>query len=63
MPLRATRLRLGQVSSRELPNVGPRHGRREAMNPETERVRAIYDRRGPALVPRDRSFLFGDARA
>jgi SAM-dependent methyltransferase len=30
---------------------------------ESERVRAIYDRRGAALAPRDGGFLFGDARA
>ena len=29
---------------------------------ETERVRAIFDRRGHALTPRDGGFLFGDAR-
>ena len=32
------------------------------MHPETERVRAIYDRRGAALIPGDGGFLFGDAR-
>ncbi len=30
---------------------------------ESQRVRRIYDRRGAALVPRDGSLLFGDARA
>ncbi|HEY5628059.1 MAG TPA: class I SAM-dependent methyltransferase [Candidatus Limnocylindrales bacterium] len=33
------------------------------MDPETERVGAIYDRRGTALTPRDGSPLLGDARA
>jgi ubiquinone/menaquinone biosynthesis C-methylase UbiE len=33
------------------------------MDPETERVRVIYDRRGLTMAPGDRSFLFGDARA
>ena len=33
------------------------------MDPETERVGAIYDRRGTSLTPRDGSWLFGDARA
>jgi ubiquinone/menaquinone biosynthesis C-methylase UbiE len=35
----------------------------EPVHPETERVRAIYDRRGAALIPADGGFLFGDARA
>ncbi len=34
----------------------------QQLDPETERVRAIYDRRGSALTPRDGSFLFGNAR-
>ena len=34
-----------------------------SMHPETERVRAIYDRRGLPLAPADGTFLFGDARA
>jgi ubiquinone/menaquinone biosynthesis C-methylase UbiE len=33
------------------------------MDLETERVRAIYDRRGLTMSPGDRSFLLGDARA
>jgi len=33
------------------------------VDPETERVGAIYDRRGTSLTPRDGSWLFGDARA
>ena len=33
------------------------------MDPETERIGAIYDRRGDSLTPRDGSWLFGDARA
>ena len=33
------------------------------MDPETERVGAIYDRRGTSLTPRDGSWLVGDARA
>jgi SAM-dependent methyltransferase len=34
-----------------------------SIEAESERVRAIYDRRGPALTPRDGGFLFGDARS
>jgi len=34
----------------------------EPTDPENERVRAIYDRRGATLIPRDGGFLFGDAR-
>jgi SAM-dependent methyltransferase len=34
----------------------------QPTDPETERVCAIYDRRGASLVPRDGGFLFGDAR-
>ncbi len=33
------------------------------MDPETERVGAIYDRRGTSLTPRDGSWLLGDGRA
>jgi SAM-dependent methyltransferase len=33
------------------------------VDPETERVGAIYDRRGTTLTPRDGSWLLGDARA
>jgi len=32
------------------------------LDPESERIRAIYDRRGPALTPGDGSFLFGGSR-
>lgn len=32
------------------------------MHRETDRVREIYDRRGPQMVPGDGGFLFGDAR-
>jgi SAM-dependent methyltransferase len=33
------------------------------MDPETERIGAIYDRRGTSLTPRDGNWLFGDSRA
>jgi SAM-dependent methyltransferase len=33
------------------------------MDPETERIRAIYDRKGANLTPRDGGWLIGDARA
>ena len=32
------------------------------LDPETDRVRSIYDRRGARLIPRDGGWLFGDAR-
>lgn len=33
------------------------------MDPETERIAAIYDRRGRALTPREGAWLLGDGRA